>query len=288
MRKKFSSVLKLPFSYILKLAYLLFKFYSKQTLSEPERYFLTFCNLLFKTDFKFIASKNRIYINHNGVSAVIRPFPSSDMLVFNQIFLRNEYKSVVTLLKQRKIKKTIIVDAGANIGLALLYFFQHMGNDILTYVAIEPDPGNVSLLRENIERNHITQAYIEQAGVFNENCYLRVTSQFRDKKEWSFQVEKSFDQTSIRGVQLKDIFAGYRMAEVDLLKMDIEGSEMLLFEDANYASEWLKPVRTLAVEIHDEGLVREKIQEQLANNHFHFFQDAEYTIATREKGAFKS
>jgi tRNA G46 methylase TrmB len=65
--------------------------------------------------------------------------PSSDVETFEQIFIRQDYNFDV-----KKSPKTI-VDAGANIGLASLYFASKFPNSNI--VAIEPEESNFELLK---------------------------------------------------------------------------------------------------------------------------------------------
>ena len=66
---------------------------------------------------------------------------------------------------------------------------------------------------------------------------------------------------------------------IDILKMDIEGSEKILFADGAYAARFLKKVRCLAIEIHDEFECRESIYETLAINGFFYYNIKDMTIA---------
>lgn len=63
--------------------------------------------------------------------------PSSDIGIYRQVFLREEYKFAA------EIEPEVIVDAGANIGLASIYFANKYPHARI--VAIEPEASNFEL-----------------------------------------------------------------------------------------------------------------------------------------------
>ncbi|HEY7772510.1 MAG TPA: FkbM family methyltransferase, partial [Marinagarivorans sp.] len=67
--------------------------------------------------------------------------PSSDVPTYQQVFIDREYQFKVS--KQPKV----IVDAGANIGLAAIYFANQYPNAKI--IAIEPEKGNFDQLTAN-------------------------------------------------------------------------------------------------------------------------------------------
>ena len=66
---------------------------------------------------------------------------SSDTAVFNQVFYRNEYNI------ELKEEPEIIIDCGANIGLASVYFANKYPGALI--IAIEPEPSNYEMLIKN-------------------------------------------------------------------------------------------------------------------------------------------
>jgi tRNA G46 methylase TrmB len=68
--------------------------------------------------------------------------PSSDVPTYEQVFIDKEYDFLVK--KQPKV----IVDAGANIGLASIYFANKYPDAKI--IAIEPEQSNFELFKENV------------------------------------------------------------------------------------------------------------------------------------------
>src|SRR6478735_7707633 len=68
---------------------------------------------------------------------------SSDVHVFSQVIYDREYE-----LKYR-VKPTVIVDCGANIGLATIFFKNKFPD--ATIIAVEPESSNFKVLQKNTE-----------------------------------------------------------------------------------------------------------------------------------------
>lgn len=68
---------------------------------------------------------------------------------------------------------------------------------------------------------------------------------------------------------------------VDLMKIDIEGSEGELFLSPTDPAIWLDRVRVLAIEIHNELRIKAPIYAILDTRGFTVFETGELTIAHR-------
>jgi FkbM family methyltransferase len=176
-----------------------------------------------------------------------------------------------------------IIDAGANIGLATLHFKKNFAEAHV--ISLEPDQSNYGLLKKNIEANKLTRVTPLQAGLWKSRKNLRVVKDVGDGREWSFAVEESTvqDNDTVAGYGILDLVNENRWATIDILKIDIEGAERVIFEDDKAVREFLSRTRFLAMEIHDQFVSRTAIQEQLRANHFEFFDSGELTIAVNKK-----
>ena len=167
---------------------------------------------------------------------------NSDFAVFEEIFDRDEY----TAIKQWSLPANArIVDLGANIGLASVYFSALMPD--ASVVAVEPDEDNCRLLRKNCKwlldnnRLKVFRAFIAAhdgtAGID------------RGHSSWAFQKVDTIDATheAVPCVSMDHLLTDSRFDLIDLLKCDIEGSERELF--ANCAP-WIGRVSHLVCETH--------------------------------------
>ena len=164
---------------------------------------------------------------------------SSDITTFYDIFFKSEYK-----INYRETP-AVIIDAGANIGLACVYFKKKFPNARI--IAIEPESKNFDLLKMN------TDAYKDitcvKAGIWNRTTNLEVLD--IGLGNWGF-ITKEFDvenEHTIKAISISEIMSSNGIKKIDLLKIDIEGSEKELFEK-NYEP-WLSNTGTLLIELHD-------------------------------------
>jgi FkbM family methyltransferase len=168
---------------------------------------------------------------------VLRP-RTSDRFVFEEIFLDCDYDLSFD------ISPRLIVDAGANVGFASIFFANRYPGS--TIIALEPEPENFRLLLQN------TRLYPEivpvQAALWGRTAILAVS---RDTESWAHKVSEPSlnDHTTVPGLTIADLLRNYGRASIDILKMDIEGAEIEVFN--NEAHHWLKTTKVLIVELHD-------------------------------------
>lgn len=165
---------------------------------------------------------------------------TSDLQCLRQVIIDQEYN--VDIQPEPKV----IIDAGANIGLSSVYFAEKYP-DAKIY-AIEPDNSNFKQLLENVvEYKNVIPI---NTGLWHKACILNVYD--CGLGEWGIQVSDK----QMRGKKLSEIHAisidalikKYNIKNIDFLKLDIEGSEKNVL---NNASTWIDKVNTMAVETHD-------------------------------------
>ena len=148
--------------------------------------------------------------------------------------------------------KPYIIDAGAHIGLSVLYFKSLApGAEIL---AIEPNSKVLPLLQKNVFENQLEGVVIEPVALSDragrEKFYL-------DASAWQWYSTAGMHKGAWNGRQesLELTVETRRLADflvqrVDLLKMDIEGVEEKVLVDCG---DEIRRVRELMVEFHGVG-----------------------------------
>jgi FkbM family methyltransferase len=133
----------------------------------------------------------------------------------------------------------LILDLGANVGytavdLALRYPSARV-------VAVEPEPTNAALLRRNVAPLRRIQAI--EGAVWPRPA--RVHAVDVGKGKWGHRIVED-PRGRVRAYTVAELLAGAEGA--DLVKIDIEGSELELFSDN---TDWLAATRALMIELHD-------------------------------------
>lgn len=170
----------------------------------------------------------------NGGLVFLRP-GTTDQQVYDEIFISNEYDIDLGDPK-------FIVDAGAHIGLSSVFFACRYPK--ATVVALEPEPTNFAILLKNTK--DFSNIRPLQAGLWSKKTHLRIEDS--NVPTWSFRVLESASGEGIPSVGIADILLDYKAIRLDVLKIDIEGSEV---EVLRHSASWIDNVQTLIIELHD-------------------------------------
>lgn len=170
-------------------------------------------------------------------------YPSTDLPTFGQIFFNEDYRFDV--LRDPRV----IVDAGANIGLASVYFANRYPASRI--VAVEPEPGNLEMLKRNA--SYYSNIEVEAAALWNATGHIALLDP--GLGEWGFMTGSHEREGypgevigKVRATTIDKLMRDRGIDRIDILKIDIEGAEREVFEDA---SAWIDKVDLLVVELHD-------------------------------------
>ncbi|MCF6129923.1 FkbM family methyltransferase [Flavobacterium sp. AS60] len=215
-----------------------------------------------------------------GVTIKLRKRPSSDLNVFAQIYQYDEYKPLVAVFKKNfpDDLSLNIIDAGCNIGLTSVYLSKYFPNS--NFIIIEPDSSNFESIGDNFEMNDITTAIKIKGGLWSKNTNLKLVNDFRDQNDWSYRVEETNEETDLKAYSIPFLMKEYNFDVVDILKIDIEGSEKELFSNGDIS--FLEKTKCVAIEIHDEFDCREMIYAILKKYNFEYFETGDLTIGINQ------
>jgi FkbM family methyltransferase len=141
----------------------------------------------------------------------------------------------------------IIVDAGANIGLASIFYANKYPSARI--IAIEPEASNFQMLVKN------TAAYSRvktvNAALWSENCELDIFDP--EQGHTAFQMRGETDtrgtqRARVSGITLDKLMSDFGINHIDLLKVDVEGAERQVFAQPD---RWIAGVENIAIELHD-------------------------------------
>lgn len=171
-----------------------------------------------------------------GVTLRLR---TSDLWTFDEIFGRREYE--VPLPPDTRT----IIDAGANIGLASVYFAMRFPQARI--LALEPEPENFHWLCRNVAP--FRGVVPVRAALWSEDTSLALSDPGRGA--WAFQVGARTSERPnalVEGRTLPTLLREHGMEGVDVLKVDIEGAEAEVFAASGA---WIEAVRSIVIELHE-------------------------------------
>lgn len=177
-------------------------------------------------------------------------------------FKNFEYTTIfIKLIK----KIDVFLDVGANIG-----YYTILGktyNPKLTCIAFEPANGPFYYLSKNIELNDFSDVTLEKLALSNKIGTLKFY-EIKNKKytylehnlagegsAGSMESNRSFQVIEVPTITLDQYLRNSKLKTIDLIKMDTEGTENLILENADYILSEFKPIiicETLYNQIEDK------------------------------------
>lgn len=185
-----------------------------------------------------------IAVPNSDVAVTLRS-GTTDIPIFHQVFISRDYESQYLPTAAKNI-----VDLGANTGLSAVYFGIKYANARI--VCVEPDIDNYKTLVANLKglggraTPLFGAAWSEDGTIYAR----RKSSDGADLGAWGVQVSKNGDafDAEVPAFTLPTLL-NLLDGDIDILKVDIEGAELEIFE--SNAREWLDRVKLITVETHD-------------------------------------
>jgi len=160
----------------------------------------------------------------------------------------NEYDFLV------ETQPRVIIDAGANIGLASIYFANRYPEAKI--IAIEPEKSSFELLKENVAP--YANIFPLQAALWHKNEEIDLVDPGRGKWGFTTQNKESEKNPSeplqdaichtVKAITVDRLMDEYALDRINILKIDIEGAEKEVFSST---ASWIDKVDSIVIELHD-------------------------------------
>ncbi len=151
-------------------------------------------------------------------------------ILFKEIFLKQIYNCELG-------DKPLIIDGGANIGLAILYFKKKIPEARI--IGFEPNPDSFNFLEQNVKVNNLENVEIHNAALGKEDGFISFytssdmvsadigASAIKHHVEYHHTDKGELQETKVPCMKLSPFIN----QSVDLLKLDIEGNESEVISD---------------------------------------------------------
>jgi FkbM family methyltransferase len=166
---------------------------------------------------------------------------TTDASVLRQVLVEKHYDLPVHIVPK------VIVDAGANIGLSAVYFANKYPG--ATIIALEPEESNFQLLQKNVDP--YPQIRPVRAALWKENRQISLIDPRHGHHGFQTMEGTPADGKPsglVQALTMDTLMARMEVESVDLLKIDIEGSEKEVFENS---AKWMAQVGVIMAELHD-------------------------------------
>lgn len=191
--------------------------------------------------YRLIGSPKRLKVTPHGITnQVTLRIRTTDISIYEEVLLRCHYA-----LPFPFIPRTII-DLGANIGMASIYYANQYPEARI--VAVEAEASNFEVLRQNVGR--YSAILPVHAAAWSSDGKVGLSSPDGNNTEidkFVFRVSEDVG-VPVRAMTIQSLMREARISSIDLLKIDIEGAEKEVFETAH---DWIHKVSCLAIELHD-------------------------------------
>lgn len=211
---------------------------------------------------------------------VLSPKYSTICFLFEEIFFRNEY------MVKFSNPNPVIFDCGAHIGMATI-FFKWVYPDSTIY-SFEPDKQTFSILKKNILCNKLKKIKLFNLALTNKGGLINFFTDLRHGSALTMSTSyerNPKDKIKVRSQKLSSFIERNNIDKIDLLKLDIEGSEREVIEDLA-SNNFFSVIEKIVIEYHHNygaistGLAR--IVQILENNGYKYQLDARNVPITSE------
>jgi FkbM family methyltransferase len=161
---------------------------------------------------------------------------TSDISGYNEILLRGQYAIDVPFAPK------VIVDAGANIGMASIYYAHRFPDARI--IAVEPEASNFAVLGRNV--GCYSNILPIKAALWNRDGEIAISPPGAAGDKVGFAVHGG-EGVPVRALTMRTLMNDSQIGSIDILKVDIEGAEKEVFESCD----WMDSVHCLVIELHD-------------------------------------
>ena len=177
------------------------------------------------------------------------------LIICNQVFpfhmRRCDIFTIAEILYERQYdlenplpEKPVIVVAGANIGVSCIWLLAN--NPGATLIAFEPAPDNFAFLKHNLE--HIEGVCLHQEAIGDHAGTVDLHLATHGAVHSIVDVDVGNETVAVPMVTLRDRLDSHSINHVDLLKLDVEGSELDVIRGLG---DRLDNVDTIVGEVHE-------------------------------------
>jgi FkbM family methyltransferase len=184
---------------------------------------------------------------------------TTDISVLKELLVGNSYEPLPA-----DEHVGVVIDLGANVGLSFRWLRSRYPG--ARFVCVEPDPGNLEILRANV-RSVDPDAAIHEACIGGR---ARQVSLVTGAGEWGYRMSDISDGADVPSAggdidvtTMDTLLAASGVERIGVLKCDIEGAEAEVFADCR---SWIDRVDAMSVECHTDVLSTEDFLRLVADN----------------------
>jgi FkbM family methyltransferase len=215
------------------------------------------------------------YVSIGGIDVAL---DRADRSVSGPIIEDGYWEPHVESVLRRFLKPgSVFVDIGANVGWHTALASSIVGADGLVY-AIEPNPDNARLIAHTIQRNRLSNVRLIPLALGESTGFSAFRSAIGSNGGFIGEEETDFIDPGVTIVPTMR-FDDLDIAHVDVIKIDVEGAEPIVFRGASAAIERDHPV--IIFEFSCE--MTERVGGVAGRDHLEMFESVGYELSLIER-----
>jgi FkbM family methyltransferase len=206
-----------------------------------------------------------------GVGSCLLDLADEDQLLIYWSGLDRADRKIMRLVRELLPRDGVFLDVGANIGLHTLASARHLRTGNGYVVAFEPHPENYKVLCHNLEQNGLTNVRAELLGL-SDSCKTLAVCGSAKAGNWSVASNGSL-KFEVKLLSLDEYVEQQPLERIDVIKMDIEGSEVHALAGARASLDRHRPLIIFEVNPYWLGRLETGVTEL-----FSLLQDLRYSV----------
>lgn len=182
-----------------------------------------------------------------------------------EIFKDQTYRPFLPLQKEN----TLALDIGANIGLSSLYFSKYFAR----VISLEPSTEHFDALTRNLQINHADNVKPLKKALYIKSGQLPFAGPKGNKTMRTLHMSQwpeGKSEETVETISLDQLFEEEKIEKVDLMKLDIEGTETEIVSSSSFQKVAPK-ISTIVGELHFwNGRHPNQLKDALKNNGFSY------------------
>ena len=163
-----------------------------------------------------------------------------DYATFEEVILNEAYNVPLNF------EPAYIIDGGGNIGLTACFFASKYPG--ATIISVEPNTENFNLLQLNCKP--YSNIHALKCGIWKKNTQLKIENTNAGNNSFTVTETEEAGSETLKAVTVLSLMEQFNLPHIDVLKLDIEGSEKEVFEMD--FEKWLPVTKVLIIELHDK------------------------------------
>lgn len=195
---------------------------------------------------KYLRLKQPVMMNWiNGLK--LRIYPKNE--IFRAIFVRGIYDpNLIVAVNSFLHKGSTFIDVGSNMGYFSLLASSVVGEDG-TILAIEPSSRDYNRLVDNVNINQLHNISPYRLAISDKNGQAKISIACEERSalntlgtSFGFKGVEKISVEDVETATIDDLVQKEKITSIDVLKVDVEGSELVALRGARNSIEKFRPV----------------------------------------------